>query len=263
MIIDAHTHIYPDKIAVKASQGISEFYKLRVLYDGTVGKLLDVGNSAGVDKYVVHSVATAPGQVASINSFISSAVAANPGKFIGFATLHPDSKCIVGDVDSAIAAGLSGIKLHPDFQKFNADSAKAMKIYEAIEGRLPLLIHAGDYRTEYSKPYRIHNILKTFPKLDVIAAHLGGWSEWGSYAKELADSGIFVDTCSSQGFLEPSRVRELIDIFGIDHVLFGSDYPMWDAGEELKMLSKILLTQEEKEKVFHLNFERLMGSNKK
>ncbi|MEI6580244.1 MAG: amidohydrolase family protein [Eubacteriales bacterium] len=263
MIIDAHTHIYPDKIAIKASHGISDFYNIRVLYDGTVGKLLEIGNSAGIDKYVVHSVATAPEQVASINGFIASAVAANPDRFIGFATLHPDSKCIAEDVDRAIDMGLSGIKLHPDFQKFNADSSNAMKIYEAIQGMLPLLIHTGDYRTEYSKPYRILNILKAFPTLDVIAAHLGGWSEWGTCAQELAQAGIYVDTSSSQGFMEPSRVRELIDIFGIDKVFFGSDYPMWDAVEELDMLSKILLTQEEKEKVLHLNFERLMGKYNK
>ncbi len=258
MIIDAHTHIYPDKIAVKASQGISDFYSLRVLYDGTVGKLLEVGSSAGIGKYVVHSVATAPGQVASINGFIAGTVAANPEKFIGFATLHPDSKTIEDDVQSTINMGLTGIKLHPDFQKFNADSPKAMRIYETIAGRLPLLIHAGDYRTEYSKPYRILNILKAFPKLDVVAAHLGGWSEWGSNAAELAEAGVYVDTCSSQGFMEPSKVRELIDIFGVDKVIFGSDYPMWDASEELEMLSKIL-SEDEKEKVYHLNFEKLMA----
>ncbi len=257
MIIDAHTHIYPDKIAVKASHGIADFYQLSVLYDGTVGKLLETGNAAGISKYVIHSVATAPGQAASINKFIASAVAANPEKFIGFATLHPDSKTIEDDVQRIIDMGLIGIKLHPDFQRFNADSEKAMKIYKAIEGRLPLLIHAGDIRTEFSKPYRIVNIAKAFPELDIIAAHLGGWSEWGSSAKELAEAGVYVDTCSSQGFLEPSKVRELIDIFGIDKVIFGSDYPMWDAGEELEMLSKIL-SVDEQENVFHLNFERLM-----
>lgn len=262
MIIDAHTHIYPDKIAIKASQGISDFYNLRVLYDGTVGKLLEVGNAAGIGKYVVHSVATVPGQAASINRFIASAVAAKPGQFIGFATLHPDSKTINEDIQHIIDIGLSGIKLHPDFQKFNADSPEAMKVYEAIEGRLPLLIHTGDKRTEFSKPYRIVNVAKAFPELDIIAAHLGGWSEWGSCAEELAEAGVYVDTCSSQGFLEPSKVRELIDIFGIDKVIFGSDYPMWDAGEELDMLSKIL-TADEKEKVCHMNFERLMAKYSK
>lgn len=258
MIIDAHTHIYPDKIARKASQGISDFYELRVLFDGTIGKLLEVGNSACIDKFVVHSVATSPDQVNSINRFITRSVAAHPDRFIGFATLHPDSKNINNDIENAINSGLSGIKLHPDFQKFNADSPKVMMIYEAIEGRLPLLIHAGDYRTEYSKPYRIVNIKKAFPKLDVIAAHLGGWSEWGSNAKELAEADVYVDTCSSQGFIEPSKVRELIDIFGTDKVIFGSDYPMWDAANELDMLHNIL-TALEKEKIFHLNFEKLLA----
>lgn len=259
MIIDAHTHIYPDKIAVKAAQNISDFYDLRVLYDGAVSTLLKVGNSAGIDKYVIHSVATLPRHAASINKFIARTVEANPEKFIGFATLHPESKCIAEDIEHAIGLGLRGIKLHPDFQKFNADSPKAMQMYEAIAARLPVLIHTGDKRTEFSKPYRIVNVAKAFPGLDIIAAHLGGWSEWGNCAEELAGAGVYVDTCSCQAYLEPSRVRELIDIFGIDKVIFGSDYPMWDAGEELEMLSKILVTHEEREKVFYLNFEKLMS----
>ncbi len=258
MIIDAHTHIYPDSIAQKAAENISDFYDLNMRYNGTVGSLLAMGGKAGVEKYVVHSVATLPRQVNAINEFIAGAVNSSGGKFIGFATLHPDDEDIAGHIDNAMALGLKGVKLHPDFQRFHIDGPRAMKLFEAIEGRLPVLIHAGDYRTDFSKPGRIVNVMKTFPKLDVIAAHLGGWSEWGDYAGELADRGVYVDTSSSRHWLPPGTMRELMDIFGEGKVFFGSDYPMWDASDELDMLMKILRDDKEKEQILHANFERLM-----
>lgn len=258
LIVDAHTHIYPEKIAVKASRSVSDFYDLRVLYDGTVQTLLSVGERAGIDKQVIHSVATLPGQVESINAFIAATANEYPERFVGFATLHPNCNDIEKQVDRAISMGLKGIKLHPDFQEFFLDSPSAMAMYEHIQGRLPLLIHTGDYRTEYSKPSRLLSVLRAFPAMDVIAAHLGGWSEWGDSARELAAEGLFVDTCSSLAFMTPERARELINIFGVDHVFFGSDYPMWDAGEELTLLRKALCVEEDLQKVLGLNFAQFM-----
>ena len=258
-IIDAHVHIFPDKIAVKASQSISDFYTLQVRYDGTVDTLLKVSEPAGVEQFTVHSVATTAAQVSSINSFIADTVKKYPGRFYGFATLHPDCNDIEGEIEACISHGLHGIKLHPDFQCFEADSPAAMRMYEIIDNRLPVLIHAGDFRKPYSKPSRILNMCRAFPRQTVIAAHLGGWSEWDECPKQLADCGIYVDTCSSQGFLLPHRVRELIDIFTPEKVFFGTDYPMWSPAEEITALKKILRDETEAENIFHLNFERMIG----
>ena len=89
MIIDSHAHIYPDKLARKAARSIGDFYDIDMDLDGTVDMLLKVGDEAGVDKFLVHSVATTPHQVRSINSFIAKSVSEHPDRFIGFATLHP------------------------------------------------------------------------------------------------------------------------------------------------------------------------------
>ena len=88
-IIDAHVHIYPDKIALKASKAIGDFYGIPMDYDGTVNGLLEVGKKAGISRYLVHSVATTPHQVHSINTFILEQLKAHK-EFIGFITLHPD-----------------------------------------------------------------------------------------------------------------------------------------------------------------------------
>lgn len=259
MIIDIHAHIFPDKIALKATDSIEKFYEIVPMSgDGTVDTLLRLGDEAGVDKFVVHSVATTPAQVESINNFIINTVQAHPDRMIGFASIHPDYENIPAEVERIIAAGLKGIKIHPDFQKFLLDEDKAMPLYEAIEGRLPILVHTGDYRYEYSKPERMARVMDLFPKLDVIGAHFGGWSEWDDAARILADRGIYVDCSSSLYALTPERAGELIKIYGADHVFFGSDYPMWTPGDELKKFNKIALTDEERELILHKNLERLL-----
>ena len=260
MIIDAHAHIYPAKIAAKAVAGVGEFYSGLVMHlDGTVETLIKTGAEAGIEKFIVQSVATNPAQVESINNFISGSVKEYPDKLIGFAAIHPDHEDIEKEMDRAVSLGLKGVKIHPDFQKFNIDDKNAMKIYEVIEGRLPILIHMGDTRTDYSKPERLARVLDAFPKLEVIGAHFGGWSEWDSAAEILGGRKLWVDTSSSLYALTPERARELIDIYGVENVMFGTDYPMWTAKDELEMFDKIPLTDEEREMILYKNAERLIA----
>lgn len=262
-IIDAHTHIYPDKIAFKASIGVGDFYDLKATYDGKVSTLINACENAGVSQCLVHSVATNASQVSSINSFIYETVNKYPGRFYGFATLHPHSseKELLEHIEKAISLGLHGFKLHPDFQKFYADGKEAYNIYEIINGRLPVLIHAGDKRTEFSKPKRILNMCKAFPKQAFIAAHFGGWSEWGDCAKELSDCGIYVDTSSSQTFISPEKIRELIDIFTPSHVFFGTDYPIWNIKNEIEMLNRVLYDTTEAEQIYYKSFEQMLKNH--
>ena len=93
-IFDAHCHIYPESIATKAVEGINLFYENLPFdpYDGTTGTLLCVGRQAGISHYVVHSVATTPHQISSINHFIAKEVTLSRGAFTGLGTLHPDSE---------------------------------------------------------------------------------------------------------------------------------------------------------------------------
>lgn len=262
MIIDTHAHIFPDKIAAKASDSISKFYDIPMDSDGTVSTLLRLGLEAGVDRFLVHSVATVPAQVEHINNFIISSVKEHPDKLIGFATIHPDYDNIPHEVERIIDSGLRGIKIHPDFQRFCIDDEHAFSLYECIEGRLPILIHMGDSRYEYSKPARLANILKRFPKLTVIGAHFAGYSEWDDAAKILEGSGIYVDTSSSLFKISPEKARSLIDIYGVDHVLFASDYPMWKPADELKKIARIHLNEEERELILYKNAVRLLNIEK-
>ena len=259
MIIDIHAHIFPDKIAEKATKGIEQFYDIKMDTVGSVSNLAKEGECAGIDRFVVHSVATTAAQVESINRFIVSAVEQYPDKLVGFATMHPDYEGIQTEIEWAMEHGLAGVKIHPDFQKFLIDDEKAFPLYECIEGRIPLLVHTGDYRYEYSKPERMARVMDRFPKLDVIGAHFGGWSVWEQAAEIFAGRRIWVDTSSSLYAITPETARKLIDAYGVDRVLFGSDFPMWRPTEELDRFLQIPLSEEEREKILWKNAAELLG----
>lgn len=210
-IIDAHCHIYPDKIAQKASYSTATFYKLPPSLDGKVSTLIEHGERAGIEHFIVQSVATTPKQVSSINNFIVEAVAESGGRFTGLGTLHPDSEDMKADVNEIIALGLKGVKLHPDIQRVQLDDPRMHKMYELCEGRLPMLIHTGDHRYDTSNPNRMIPILEKYPKLTVIGAHFGGWSVWEEATKQLNKYENFLVDCSSSLYaITPPRMITLM-----------------------------------------------------
>lgn len=259
-IIDAHCHIYPDKIAEKASLGTGTFYGIDMKYDGKISTLNEVAKRAGIDRCLIHSVATTPKQVASINSFIANEVAESKGRFIGFGALHPDSDDIEGDVENLLSLNLRGVKLHPDIQGVAADDPRCLKIYEKIAGKIPLLIHCGDNRYDMSNPNRIGRVMDMFPEMTVIAAHFGGYTIWDEAVRCYAGrKNVYVDTCSSFWKLTDEEIIRYIHEYGADKVLFGTDYPMWDAQDELDRLFSLGLSEREYDMILHENLEKLLG----
>jgi predicted TIM-barrel fold metal-dependent hydrolase len=115
---------------------------------------------AGYTAAAIHSVATTPKQVAGINRFILESAAAHPGRFVPFATLHPELPDFDAAVDEIVSSGFRGIKLHPEFQNFKVDEDRAVAMFRACAGRLPVLLHCGDYRCDNSVPERICAMLE-------------------------------------------------------------------------------------------------------
>lgn len=259
-IIDSHCHIYPDKIAQKASDATADFYELPPSLDGRISTLLEHGERAGIDHFIVQSVATTPKQVSSINNFIAASVAASGGRFTGLGTLHPESEDMEADVNELIALGLKGVKIHPDIQKVKLDDYRLLKMYELCEGRLPILIHTGDNRYDYSNPNRMLPILDSYPNLTVIGAHFGGWSIWEDAWRDYAGrENFYVDCSSSLYAIKPETAVELIHAYGVDRVLFGTDYPLWTPESEIERFMQLDLTESEREDILCNNAARLFG----
>ncbi len=264
-IYDMHTHIFPAKIAEKAVSAIGKFYDITMAEAGTSSELLASGSRAGITKYLVCSTATTGAQVESINNFIAGECATH-SEFIGFGSMHPDySKIgnIADEVDRIISLGLKGIKLHPDFQHFNVDDPEAFPIYEAAEGKLPLLVHIGDNRYDYSRPYRLLNIVRQFPKLKVISAHLGGyrcWEEAQALTGYLGHPNIYIDTCSAIQFMTQAEAKKIILAHGIDRVFWGTDFPMWNHADELERFLGFGFDDEINQKILWQNAENFINS---
>lgn len=257
-IIDAHVHIFPEKIVDKAVEAIGNYYGIPMSCKGTVEDLLAGGDKIKVYKYVVHSTATRVEQVEAINNFIAEAQAENKS-FIGFGTLHPGLEDVNSEVNRIISLGLEGVKLHPDFQGFNIDDENMIPVYRAIEGKLPVLIHMGDEKKTSSRPERLANVIKMFPNLTVIAAHLGGYQMWGESMQYLLGKNIYFDTSSTLFTLDREKAVDIIRRHGVKKVLFGTDYPMWSHEEELQRFYRLGLTEEEQELILSRNACELLN----
>ncbi|MBE6728822.1 MAG: amidohydrolase [Ruminococcaceae bacterium] len=257
--VDSHCHIYPEKIAQKAVAGTDKFYDTVAAGSGTVADLIAQGSEAGVDHFIVQSVATTPHQVKSINEFIAKTVTEYNGKLTGLGTLHPDSDDLKGDVKHLLELGLKGVKLHPDIQQFECDNKRCMEIYALCEeNNLVMLMHTGDYRYDYSNPNRILPILKTFRDLTFIGAHLAGWSVWQEAYEKLSEyKNLYVDCSSCFGFTQKEEIYALMKKYGADRILFGTDYPMWSPKREMETFLSLEFTHEEREKMLGLNAKKI------
>lgn len=192
---------------------------------------------------------------------ISDEVNAYPDLFTGFGTLHPDSDDIEGDFNHLLDLGLKGVKLHPDFQLFALNEQRAFDLGEVInEGDVPLLIHCGDFRYNYSNPEQLIPFLDKFPELTVIGAHFAGWSMWEDATRQLAGrENLYVDLSSSLYALSSQTAKELIHAYGPDKVLWGTDYPMWDSVSEMEYFDKIDLTDKERSMILYENAAKLLN----
>lgn len=257
-IIDAHAHIFPMKIAEKASQNIGNFYRLPPHHSGSSAELLENGRRFGVHGYLVSAVATSPHQVMPINDFIAKECGMHP-EFRGLGALHPDFEHAGDEVVRLRTFGLCGIKLHPDFQKFNIDDPAAYEIYEAAGEDLPILFHMGDDRYDYSKPWRLAKVLDDFPRLRVIAAHLGGYKTWNESRDYLKNDRVRFDVSSTLPILGIEKSLEQIRYFGSDRCFFGIDYPLWNYTEEFERFFQLKLTPDELKRILAQNVKDFFG----
>jgi len=259
-IIDTHNHIYKAKIAEKAVAAIGDFYDIPMRAGGTPEDLLLNMKKSGIYKAVVHSAATRPAQVASINNFIYEEMNKHP-EFIGFGTLHPELENMEEEIERMLQMGFKGIKIHPDFQEFAIDSPAAIRMYELLKDRFIILFHTGDPKRTFSQPQKLARVLELFPNMKAIAAHMGGYSAWEDARQYLYGKNVYIDTSSTLFAFSPEEAAQMIHEHGTDKVLFGTDYPMWTHEEELEKFMRIPLSDDERYAILYGNAAKLLQIN--
>lgn len=256
-IADIHAHIFPDKIAVKASATIGGFYGTYANHTASLNDLMEQEQLAGISVFAASSSATAPSQVQSINTFISGCAEATPS-MVGFGSLFPTMEGWEAELERMQSLQISGIKIHPDFQKVNIDEPKAIEMYKAIaKAGLPVLFHMGDARYDYSAPERLTNLIRQVPDLVAIAAHFGGWQAWERSYDHVLPENVYYDTSSSLMYLGKERGLDFLEKMGAHRFLFGTDFPMWTPKVELQRFLDLGLDETTRDRILYGNFEKL------
>jgi len=261
MIIDFHTHAFPDAIASKAMEKLS-FASGGLLphTDGSLSGLEKLMKEEKVDKSVVLSIATNAAQQKNVNDF--AAKINEREEFIAFGSVFPDAEDVIDELERIKALGLKGVKLHPDYQRFNVDDEKMKPIYKKISDLgLVTIFHAGfDYG--FPPPYGAtpDKMLRALNWFDapVVAAHWGGIDCGEQVVKLLCGKDIYFDTSFGYGNMPKYYAELILEKHGTDKLLFGTDSPWHTATMEKRLLGSLGLSENELEKIYHLNAEKLL-----
>ena len=261
MLIDFHTHAFPEKIAAKAVTKLAyDAGGLSPQTDGTLSSLKAEMAKDGVDLSVVLSIATNPRQQTNVNDFAIS-INRDPS-IVAFGSIHPDAPDALEELERIAEAGLKGIKLHPEYQGFYADDMRMKPIYRKIS-QLGLIVsfHAGE-DFGFAPPY--HNmpehLLGALPWLDtdVVAAHWGGAGCGEEVLEKLCGQDLWFDISFGYGIMPKYLAQKILDKHTPDRLLFGSDMPWHRPSWELRLLENLDMSREDREKICCGNARKLL-----
>jgi predicted TIM-barrel fold metal-dependent hydrolase len=149
--------------------------------------------------------------------------------------------------------------MHPDSQQFCIDDERLFPVYDLLQDKIPVMLHMGDPRYPYSHPARLRRVLDLFPRLQVIAAHFGGYRLFHTAWELLRDTDCIFDTSSALMFMERGEAEKYINSYGAERMAYGTDYPLWDPVREVERFSQLNLTDDQFDQIFHKTAERVLN----
>lgn len=267
MLIDFHTHAFPDAIAEKTIAILREAMlnhskiNIKPYTDGTVGDLEKSADKYKVDINIVLPIATKQSQTKSINSFAEKI---RNRRTISFASVYPYQSDRLDVLKKIQEAGFLGIKLHPEYQNFFIDCPESIEIInEAEKLGLYVVLHTGE-DGGYSAPYhcmpeRMAHALEYFSGKNVIAAHLGGFRAWDDVEKYLAGTNIYMDTAMIANYLSVEQFDRIVKKHGADKILFGTDMPWENPEKTLRYIESACINQYELEMIKYKNACKILN----
>ena len=263
MIIDFHTHIFPDKIAARSIEHLEKASGITAATDGTLQGLLDSMDKNNVDISVIMPVVTKPSQFESVNIFAAEVNQKYKGKLISFGGIHPDSENIRAELDRIKEHGLPGIKLHPDYQGVMIDDKRYMDIIRyADELGLIILVHAGiDIGLPtpvHCPPDRMKKVINEIKPSKLILAHMGGWKQWEEVYELLAGEDIYLDTSFTFDYIEEDLFLKILEKQGSDKILFATDSPWSNSKKTADRINHLPISEEQKRDILSGNAKKLL-----
>ena len=258
LIIDAHTHIFPEKQADAILQATAKMFNIKLYGKGTASDLLTRMDENGITYAVIHMVAPVPSLVKDTNTWLMKL---KEDRFIKFGTLHPLLKNHTDEIKRLKDGGVRGIKFQPDVQQFTPDDKEVVySVYETLSRHaMKVMFHVGgeplpspDNR---SKPGMIYSVARDFPELSIIAAHLGGLNMWEQACDLLAGlPNIYMESSLSYGFIKPEMAKKIIKKQSHKKIFFGTDYPFGEIKSSLAAARAVpFLSVSEKEDILGKN----------
>lgn len=262
---DFHTHAFTDSLAERALAKLEKTSGIAPATDGTVADLRRIMKESNIGGAMLLPVATKPSQQDTINSWAAGIM--GDGLYC-CGSVHPDAEDALAEIERIKALGLYGAKFHSEYQYFYPDEERMLPIYEKIaEMNLIAVFHGGwDPFSEdiiRATPQRFAAIAERLPQLKIVAAHLGGMNLWDEVEEYLAGRfpNLWLDVSVIAGHISDVQLLRIIRKQGADKILFGSDCP-WDYPvNEIDMITRLPLTDEEKSLIFYKNAEKLLGIN--
>lgn len=261
-VVDFHIHAFPDRIAARTIENLAQISNTEPATDGTAAGTSRYLRENGIDLGVLMQIATNPKQQTNVNLWAAEVQQAFPN-IICFGSVHPDAPNVLEELKHIKELGLYGVKLHPDYQNFMVNDPKMDSVYQALSDlALPVTLHTG--KDPYS-PNLVHapakgiaEICQRFPKLTVIAAHLGGLDDYDEAEKYLVGKNLYLDCSLAPNRCSWKQMKRIIQNHGADKILFATDSPWSYAGEALSFFRSCDLTPTEKEQILHKNAEALL-----
>lgn len=262
MVIDFHTHAFPEKISGHALDVlIKNSGNVEPHTNGTASGIIEYLDKNKVDKAVVLNIATNPRQQHNVNDFAASI---NGERLIAFGSVHPDAPDAIDELYRIKELGLKGIKFHPEYQDFYSDDDKMTGIYETAE-KLGLIvsfhtgIDIGYPEPVHNTPARMAQAISAFPSGRVVAAHMGGWEMWEETEKHLVGKNLYFDTAFCYSRIPFSIASRIVKNHGADKILLGSDMPWSGTYFERRLVESFDLTPEDKAGILGENAAKLLG----
>ena len=261
MIIDFHTHVFPEKIAEKTIEKLS-FVSGGLIpqTNGTLTGLKALMKKDGVDKSVVLAISTNEKQQTAVNDYIKSCEGED---IISFGSVYPHAENVLEELERIKEMGLKGIKFHPEYQQFFVDDPKMKPIYKKVsELGLIAIFHSGvdfGYPPPYhATPERLREAAKLIDS-PMVCAHWGSAGMGEDALKYLCDIPVYFDTAFGYASMPKVMAQRILEKKGVDKILFGSDAPWHAPSWDIRMIKTLELTPQEEEQIFSGNAIKLLN----
>ena len=131
---------------------------------------------------------------------------------------------------------------------------------------LPIVFHMGydpiSQLVHRAMPYDLIELTEKYPKLKIIGAHMGGVYAWESVYKYIAGNrNIWLDTSFVAGYLDEKLFADIIKKHGTDRVMFASDLPWSNPADEIALVERLPISDNEKDRIFSGNVIDLLELN--